>query len=69
MNLVFAACTWQSRRMEQIVDIPVPQTEEEIEEVNQLAPQERIQQHTSTGRPSLCGAELGTFADIKVLQA
>ena len=55
--------------MKQIVDIPVPQTEEEIAEVIQLVPQERIQQHTSTGRLSLCGAELGTFADIKVLQA
>ena len=31
-NLVYAVCTW--KQLEQIVDIPVPQIEEEIAEVN-----------------------------------
>ena len=45
LNLVCAVCTWKSGRLEQIVDIPVPQIEEELVEANQLEPQERTQQH------------------------
>ena len=55
-NLVYAVCTWKSGRLNQIVNIPVPQIENErVEanqlvhhervEVNQLVPQERTQQH------------------------
>ena len=33
-NLVFAVCTWEPGRLEQIVDIPVPQ--EEIAEVDRF---------------------------------
>ena len=29
-------CTWEPERLEQIVDIPVPQIEEEIAEVNRF---------------------------------
>ena len=45
LNLVYAVRTWKPGRLEQIVDIPAPQTEEEIAEVSQLVPQERVQQH------------------------
>ena len=31
-----AVCTWKCERLEQIVDIPVPQIEEEIEEVSRF---------------------------------
>ena len=44
-NLACAACAWKSGRLEQIVDIPVPQIEEELVEANQLVPEERNQQH------------------------
>ena len=61
LHLVYAVRTWKPGRLEQIVDSPVPQTEEEIAEVSQLVPQERVQQLTSTSRPSLCGTAFGTF--------
>ena len=61
LNLVYAVRTWKPGRLEQIVDSPVPQTEEEIAEVSQLVPQERVQQLTSTSRPSLCGTAFGNF--------
>ena len=35
-NLVYAVCTWEPGRLEQIVDIPVPQIEEEIAEVDRF---------------------------------
>ena len=35
-NLVYAVCTWKPGRLEQIVDIPVPQIEEEIAEVDRF---------------------------------
>ena len=35
-NLVYAVCTWKPERLEQIVDIPVPQIEEEIAEVDRF---------------------------------
>ena len=34
LDLVYAVCTWKRERLEQIVDIPVPQIEEEIAEVD-----------------------------------
>ena len=36
LNLVRAVCAWKLERLDQIVDIPVPQSEEEIAEVKQL---------------------------------
>ena len=48
LTLVRAVRAWKPERLEQIVDILVPQTEDEIAEVNQLVPQERMQQHTVT---------------------
>ena len=45
LNLVCAVCTWKSGRRNQIVDVLVPQIEEERVEANQLVPQERTQQH------------------------
>ena len=36
LDLVYAACTWKPERLEQIVDIPVPQIEEEIAEVDRF---------------------------------
>ena len=44
-NLVYAVCTWKPGRLEQIVDVPVPQIEEEIAE--QV--------------PSVCEKVFGTF--------
>ena len=35
-NLENAVCTWKPERLEQIVDIPVPQIEEEIAEVDRF---------------------------------
>ena len=48
LSLVCAVCTWKPGRLEQVVDIPIPQTDEKTTEMNQLVPQERIQQHTAT---------------------
>ena len=60
LNLVCAVCTWKSGRLEQIVDIPVPQIEEELVEANQLVPQERTQQHIN--EPNfMYGTVLGTL--------
>ena len=42
LNLVRAVCAWKPGRLEQIVDIPVPQTVDQIVEKNQLVLQERI---------------------------
>ena len=36
LDLVYAVCTWGPERLEQIVDIPVPQIEEEIAEVDRF---------------------------------
>ena len=36
LDLVHAVCTWKPERLEQIVDIPVPQIEEEIAEVDRF---------------------------------
>ena len=36
LDLVYAVCTWKPERLEQIVDIPVPQIEEEIAEVDRF---------------------------------
>ena len=44
LNLVCAVCTWKSGRLDQIVDVPVPQIDQE-HEANQWVPQERTQQH------------------------
>ena len=33
---ILAVCTWKPERLEQIVDIPVPQIEEEIAEVDRF---------------------------------
>ena len=41
LNLVYAVCIWESERLNQIVDVPVPQIEEECEEAKQLEHQER----------------------------
>ena len=35
-DLVYAVCAWKPERLEQIVDIPVPQIEEEIAEVDRF---------------------------------
>ena len=35
-NLVHAECTWKPERLEQIVDIPVHQIDEEIAEVDRF---------------------------------
>ena len=43
LNLVCAVYTWKSGRRNQIVDIPVPQIEEERVEENQLVHQERVE--------------------------
>ena len=65
LNLENAVCTWKPERLEQIDDIPVPQTEEEIVEVNQLVPQERIKQHRSAWNST----RNLYFEDVKVFQA
>ena len=44
-NMICAVSTWKSGRLEQIVDIPVPQIEKNFVESNQFVPQERTQQH------------------------
>ena len=36
LNFVCAVCTWKPERLEQIVDFPVPQIEEEIAEVDRF---------------------------------
>ena len=36
LDLVYAVCTWGPERLEQIVDIPVPQIEEEIAKVDRF---------------------------------
>ena len=36
LDLVYAVCTWKPERLEQIIDIPVPQIEEEIAEVDRF---------------------------------
>ena len=59
-NMVCAVCTWKSGRLEQIVDIPVPQIEEEFVEPNQFLPQERTQQHINEPN-CLYGTVLGTL--------
>ena len=45
LNLVCAVCTWKSGRLNQIVDVPVTQIDQERVEANQWVPQERTQQH------------------------
>ena len=42
LNLVYAVFTWKSGRLNQIVNVPVPQVENERAEVNQLVHQERV---------------------------
>ena len=56
LSLVCAVCRWKLGLLEQIVDIPVPQTDEKTTEMNQLVPQERIQEHTATFSCDLCRA-------------
>ena len=36
LDLVYAVCIWKPERLEQFVDILVPQTEEEIAEVDRF---------------------------------
>ena len=43
LDLVFAPRTWKPERLEQIVNIPVPQIEEEIAEVSKSL--DRVQQY------------------------
>ena len=43
LNLVYAVCTCKSGRRNQIVDIPVPQIDEERVEADQLVHQERVE--------------------------
>ena len=54
LSLVCAVCTWKPGRLEQVLDIPVPQTDEKTTEMNQLVPQERVPQHTATFSCDLC---------------
>ena len=53
----FGKSSW----LNQIVDIPVSQNEKELVKVNQLIPQQRIQQHASGSRPSLRETVFRTF--------
>ena len=80
LNLVYAVCTWKSGRLNQIVDVPVPQIEKErVEanqlvhqervEANQLVPQDRTQQHIN--EPNFIawnGIRILYSEEIKVLQ-
>ena len=45
LNLVYTVYTWKSGRLNQIVDVPVPQIEGERVEADQLVHQEPTQQH------------------------
>ena len=36
LDLVYAVCTWKHERLEQIVDISVPQIDEDISEVDRF---------------------------------
>ena len=47
LDCVYAVCTWKPERLEQIVDIPFPQIEEEDRRGGQV--------------PSLCETVSGTF--------
>ena len=70
LNLVYAVCTWKSGRLNQISDIPVPQIEKERVKANQLAPQERTQQHINEPKFTAWNGIRNLYSeDIKVLQA
>ena len=81
LNLVYAVCTWKSGRLNQIVDVPVPQIEKErVEanqlvhqervEANQLVPQERTQQHINEPNFIAWNGIRNLYSEeIKVLQA
>ena len=43
LNLVYAVCTWKSGRLNQIVDVPVPQIEKERVEANQWVHYEHVE--------------------------
>ena len=70
MNLEYAVCTSKSGRLNQMVDVPVPQIEKERVDANQLVHQERIQQNIN--EPNFIawnGARNLHREEIKVLQA
>ena len=70
LNLVYAVCTWKSGRLNQIVDIPVPQIEKERVKANQLVPQERTQQHINEPNFIAWNGIRNLYSEeIKVLQA
>ena len=70
LNLVYAVCTWKSGRLNQIVDIPVPQIEKERVKANQLVPQERTQQHINEPKFITWNGIRNLYSEeIKVLQA
>ena len=54
-NLVYAVCTWKPERLEQIIDIPVPHVEEEIDRRGgQIPSLFKTVPGTSTLRKSMC---------------
>ena len=70
LNLVYAPCIWKSGRLNQIVDIPVPQIEKERVKAHQLVPQERTQQHINEPKFIAWNGNRNLYSeDIKVLQA
>ena len=54
LDLVYAVCTWKPERLEQIVDIPVPQIEEEIAKVDRFLHLCETASGTFTSRKSRC---------------
>ena len=79
LNLENAVCTWKSRRLNQIVDVSFPQSEEERVKANQLVhperveanrfvPQECTQQHINEPNLIVWNGTRNLFS-LKMLQA